>query len=364
MFKFFKKPAFSLDISDYSIELICLKGNINNPRLLAMERSILEPGIIEDGRIINKEALKKILAALIRSPRFGKLKTKRFIFSLSESKTFILIFSLPKNLKKRKELEFIKAEASQILPLPLRDICFDFEITRRENSKEVFLAAVQKNIINDYLEVFKSLKLYPLVIETESLALARSLINDPKETTLIVDIGARNTNFSIFDSGKLRFSRTLDVAGNRFTISLADGLGVSFSEAENLKKGSGLNPKTKKGKSFLILQRDIQTIVLEIRNIERYFQKKENKEIKKIILAGGSSMLPLLPQYLEENLEKPVAIGDPWARINIDILKKKKYFKEALEINPILYATCIGSSLRGLLRDESRTGINLIRGLK
>ena len=72
-------------------------------------------------------------------------------------------------------------------------------------------------------------------------------------------------------------------------------------------------------------------------------------------------MLPLLSRYLEENLGKPVIIGEPWTRINIDVLRKKQYIKKALNINPILYAVCIGSALRGLMKDSKQAGINLIK---
>ncbi len=354
---FFRTPPFGLDISDNSVEIISLKGSFNNPRFLAMGRRILKPGIVENAKILNKKVLKKILLDLIKFPEFGKIKTKKFIFSLPESKTFTLIFKLPKDLTKKKELDFIKSQVNQNLPFKAEDLYLDFRI----NTKEVFLAAATKKIVNDYLEFFKSLGLHPLAIETESESFGRSLIQDSDEAVLIVDIGARTTNFSIFDNKKLRFSSTFEVAGNKFTQGLADVLKISLNEAERLKKINGLSPKTKKGRVFLILQKEVQEIVLEIRNIEEYFQKKENKEIKKIVLAGGSAMLPLLPKYLEENLGKPVIIGEPWTKINIDVLRKKQYIKKAFNINPILYAVCIGSALRGLMKDSKQAGINLTK---
>jgi len=57
MFILFRKPALGIDISDYSIEVISLEGSMENPRLLAMGRTVLEPGIFEDGKILNKEKL-------------------------------------------------------------------------------------------------------------------------------------------------------------------------------------------------------------------------------------------------------------------------------------------------------------------
>ena len=364
MFNLFKTPPFGIDISDHSIEIISLKGSFNNPRLFAMGRRILKPGIVEDAKIFNKEALKKSLLDLIKSPEFGKINTNKFIFSLPESKTFTLVFKLPKDLTKKKELDFIKSKVNQNLPFKIEDLCLDFRISpsiKQTGGKEVFLVAATKEIVNDYLKFFKSLGFYPTIIETESESFGRSLIQDSGEVVLIVDIGARTTNFSIFDNKELRFSSTSEVAGNKFTGCLANGLKISLNEADRLKKRNGLSPKAKQGRVFLIIQKEIQAIVLEIRDIEKYFKKKENKEIKKIILAGGSAMLPLLPKYLEENLEKPVVIGEPWTRINIDILRKKQYVKKALNLSPILYTVCIGSALRGLMKDSKQAGINLTK---
>lgn len=361
---FFKTPPFGIDISDYSIELISLKGSFHNPYLFAMGRRVLKPGIVQDAKILNKGVLKKILLDLIKSPEFGKIKTNKFIFSLPESKTFTLIFKLPKDLTKKKELDFIKSKVDQNLPFKAEDLYLDFRINslaKQSHGKEVFLVAAFKDIVNDYLELFKSLGLYPIIMETESESFGRSLIQDSGEAVLIVDIGARTTNFSIFDNKELRFSSTFEVAGNKFTECLINGLKISLNEAERLKKRNGLNPRGKKGRVFLILQKEIQAIVLEIRSIEKYFQKKENKEIKKIILTGGSAMLPLLPKYLEENLGKQIVIGEPWTRINIDVLRKKQYVKKALNVNPILYAVCIGSALRGLMKNSKQAGINLIK---
>lgn len=358
--RFFKKPAFGLDISDYSIELISLGGSLKVPRLFAMGRSVLEPGTVEDGKILNKEILKRHLKYLIESPKFGKLKTNTVIFALPESKIFIHTFELPKDLKKREELEHIKSQAAQTFPYPLKELYLDFKTVKIDKVKEVLLVAAPKNIVGDYLEIFKGSKLQPSVVGIESESLGWSLIQDQKETVLIADIGARTTNFSIFDEKGLRFSYTIEVAGNRFTKSLIENLKISFDEAENFKKEIGLNPKVKEGRIFLILQREAQAIIQEIRKIEKYFQKKENKKLKKIILAGGTAMLPYLSEYLSVNLQKQVSVGDPWVKINIDILKKKEYFKEALEINPILYATCIGSALRALDKNPERAGINFL----
>jgi len=398
---FFRKPPFGVDISDYSIEIISLAGTIKNSKLLAMGRITLEPGIFEDGKILGKEELKKNLKSLIENPKFGKIKHPlcgypKIIFAIPESKSYIHIFELPKNLKKtttppppswkapREVLELVKSQASQTFPYSLAELYFDFQIY----DQEILLIAAPKKIVNDYLEVFKDSNLTPVALEIESLSLARALVDELRSSSpfacarvienskplLIADIGARTTNLSVFDpvrnnisngAGKiqLRLSFSVPIAGNRFSQALSEKLNIPQAAAEGLKREIGLNPEYQEGKVFLILQKEIQGIIGEINKIKKYFQEKTGKIIEKIILAGGSSVLPRLPEYFAENLDLPVEIGDPWVKINIDILKKKEYFKTALEVNPIFYSTVIGTALRGLSKDPSKVGINLLKNI-
>jgi type IV pilus assembly protein PilM len=352
----FKIPPIGINFSDYSIEIISLVGSIEKPKLLALARKTLESGIVEDGRILEKEKLEEVLKDLILKPDFGQIRTKKIIFSLPESKIFLHLFELPEILEKEKAKKEVEFQAIHNLPFPLADLHFDFIM----KEKEVLLAAIQKDIVEDYLDVFEKLKLQPVALEIESISLARSLIENKEETILILDIGARTTNLGIFDENGLRLSITIDIAGNKFSQALAEKLNLPFLEAENLKKEIGLNPEKREGKVFLILQKEIQGIIAEIKKIEEYFQEKEQKVIEKIILAGGSAALPHLAEYLTDNLEKLVIVGDPWKKINIDILRKKEYFKEALKVNPILYAPVIGSALRGLAKNPQKSDINLL----
>jgi len=356
MFDFFQKNIFGLDISDYSIEMVSLGGTIEKPRLLAMSREILEAGTVENGKVLNKEKLEAVLKKIIKKPKFGKLRNKKFIFSIPESKAFIHSFELKDDLEKNKIEKEIEIQAINNFPFPTKDLYYDFKI----KNKEVFLIACPRDIIEDYLAVFRRIKILPIAAEIESISLARALIGESKETILIADIGTRTTNLSIFSDNRLRLSISINIAGDKFSQALMEKLNITFLEAENSKKEIGLNSEKEEGKVFNVLQKEIQQIIAEIQKFEDYFREKERKTIGRVILAGGSAALPNLVDYLAENLERSVMIGDPWEKINIDILRKKEYFEKALEINPALYAGVIGSALRGLTANSARDGINLL----
>jgi len=348
-----QKP-FGLSISDFSIELVSLSGTIENPKLLALGRKELTEGIVRDGKVLKKKELEILLRELISKPDFGKLKTKKFVFSMPESKIFVHSFSISGFQKDIFEL--VKEKAKENFPYPLEELFFDYET--KEN--EVLIVASPKEIVKDYLDIFSDCKISPLAIESESLSLGRALIKNEK-VVLILDVGSKFSNFILFDNGKLKLSISNPVAGLSFTKAISEKLKVPFEEAERLKREIGLNPAKKEGRIFLILQKEIQDLIDQTREIENYFFSKTSKKIEKIILTGGSAALPYFKEYLSENLRKEVLIGDPWEKNDIEILRKKEYFKEALKINPYFYSVAIGSALRGLEKDPSRSGINLLK---
>lgn len=348
MFNFLKKHiSVGLDISDYSIEIASLMGPIEKPVLLSVGRTFINPGIFEEGRICDKQGLAELINKLITSPKFGKIKTNEIVFSLPELKSYTHVFKAPENLKQKEISNLIKDEIAQNFPFPLSELYFDYQIF----GKELILCAASRQVINDYLEVFKKCNLVPLAIEIESLSLARSLLKN-EDASLIVDIGTNNTNFNVFENKRLKLSFSLAVGGYKFTNAVSKRLKISWEEAENLKKGIGLDAKFRNGIIFLVLKREVQEIMEEIKKIEKYYQDKTGKSITEIILAGGSALLPHLSQYLERNLNKKVSVGNPLADINFDYAK--------IVITPILFATCIGAGLRGLVKKPKEAGINLL----
>ena len=110
---------------------------------------------------------------------------------------------------------------------------------------KVLLAVAQEELIKSYLKVISVAGLQPLALDVEILASIRALIDIHQRTgqldnTLaLVSIGAVSTDISIVNQGNLIFTRSVPIAGDTLTEAIADQLGRSFEEAEELKKGYG-----------------------------------------------------------------------------------------------------------------------------
>ena len=115
---------------------------------------------------------------------------------------------------------------------------------------------------------------------------------------------------------------------------------VSMNEkAEEQKIAKGINDSS----IAVVLSPLIDMLTLEIKKVSQNFFAMEGKEIEKIILAGGSSLLPGLKEYIEKSLEKPTEIADPFQNIFYPPI-----LEDAIKKAGPSLAVAVGMALRGL----------------
>lgn len=359
---FGKNTNIGIDISDSSIEVLQLSSGRD---VIAYGRINLEEGIVKDGRILNKEKLiRKIQEVLMlaKSKHLTVGYSINALFSLPESKVFIHLFKLPKNLFGESLKEAIKKESSRLIPLSQDKIYWDFYSFRPSlispDSKDfqfVLYVGSPREIVDDYLNILKQAKVNPLIFDVETASLARSLIKENNKGVVIVDIGARTTNIGVFSStGILNLSATIPMAGNYFTKKISEELKVNNEEAERLKVENGFSEK-KSNKVLPILINEFERIIKEIKQAIDYYESQRSDKIEEIILAGGSSLLPDIERYLSQSIGRKVSIGNPLQNINKGNILQK-------ENNPIFFANVVGLALRGA--SNAFNGINLLRQIE
>ncbi len=336
---FFKKSAFGLDVSDHSIEALELSSK---SKVKAFARIVLEPGIVKNGMILDKKKLAEKIKGVVSQ---AKIESNQVVLSLPESKVFIHIFQVPKGLKGKALKDAIAFEAPKIIPLEQENIYWDYQTISslpKSAQKSVLYIATFKEIIDGYIEVLNKVGLKPVVFEIESIALGRALLQEIKlkNSLMIVDIGARTTNISIFNKNKeLRWSSSIAVAGGQFTKAISEKLKVSLDQAEKIKRKQGL---AETSKTVSILQKELQVIIQEIKKTLLYYKEK----IDEVLLVGGSAQMPNLVSYFSLNIERKVSLG-------------KSLITKQLRGNSILYNPVIGLALRALGRGLEKAGINL-----
>lgn len=370
--------AFGLDISDFSIEALQLKRYFKGVRIESYGRIKLEKGTVDDGEIFSKKELQKKIEELLENLKFKGLKLPEVIFSLPESKIFLHIFELPANISAKELPRAIESEVLKTLPIDLSKLYFDFQvISKKVTIQEILYVAVEKRIVDDYLEVMDRVGLTPLALDIESASLARTFKGEVPLNggMMILDIGARSTILTIFDQNAIRVSSIIKIAGNHFAKTISQKLNISFKEAEKLKRTHGLDEKRGEGRIMFILQNILNDILDKTKNLINFYQGKTNRKIKKVLLVGGSSLIPKLISYFATNLNIETKLGDlstlyPGLKKKIqqklfirDIIDPKDITKEQYieeRLHSVFFSNVIGLALRGLEIDPERDGINLI----
>jgi len=341
-----------VDISDHSIEILQLDED-RNIKLCA--RSVLEKGIVESAEIKDADRLGEALHQTIKGAGLDVLMAKKRLrikglFSLPESKVFIREFGLE---TKDNLQDQVKKKIEETVPLSLGEIYWDYiNLGEQANQTRILAVAVFKKTIDDYLQFFWGEGIDPVVFDTEAASVARALLpaEKQKSSTAIIDIGARTSIINIFDPrNDLSLSVSVSCAGNYFTQQIAKKLSTSEEEAEKEKQGSGFKKEPVSG----VLKECSLVLLGEIKDALKYYQNRFGLRVGKIILSGGSSLLPGIAEHFQENLEEKVETGDPLRNI-----KPGSFFGDKKEA--LLFANVIGLAMRGLDKDYIDKGLNLL----
>lgn len=297
------------------------------------------------------EDIARAILAIIEE---AKIKTKRVIFSIPDFSSFFTSFELPQ-MTEAELPQAVRYEARQHIPMPLSEVTLDWQIVEGhfldkevvKTKMKVLLVAVPNQVINQYKEIARLSQLELVSLEAEVFGLLRSLVDESeKRPIILVDIGAQSTTCSIVEKRLLKASHSFDVSGNELTKIIAKSLDISDQEAEIMKKQYGLlapegNNAARQIRDVLLPFVDM--ILKEIELIMNNFSREREREIHKIILAGGSALLPGLKEYFFRDLKKEIEIANPFSKIFYppileDVLK---------DMSPG-YAIATGLALRGL----------------
>ena len=376
---FFQKKVFGLDICDTSIVAIQLKKQRDRIELVAGGRLELEAGIIENGLILNQEKLSQAIKKLLRGTKPKEIKTPYVIASLPSSSVFIHIFDFPQTLTNKQLEGVVKNQAEELLPIPLAELYWTFETaTLRGDQREILFAAAEKKLVDKYLKVFEECLLKPIVLDIESISLARALIKDfeKEEGIIICDIGDRTTILTIFDQTGIRSFFNFFQAGNKFTREIAREFKITEEEAEEKKIKYGLSgDSAEKERVKKAIGPVLNELAEEIKKIADYYQAKASRKIKKVILCGGSSKMIDIDLYFSKNLPFQVTIGKPWFKIEVETKKfKPSFLINGFKLNLVqkgfkpvidyLSINALGLALRVIKRKTRRQRINLLPGFK
>lgn len=331
-----------VDIGSQSIKVVELADVNHTPELITYGLAELPPGGFTGSDAVVSGQVASIIEEVCRSARVTATKA---MTALPTHAVFTSLLSLPK-LSQGEAPAAIRAEVAKVTPLPINDMIIDPQILpagEHDVGMRVLITGAPKTVVSRYVDIFKQTNLQLLSLETEGFALIRSLIGKDTAATMMIDLGASTTDIVIVDGAVPFLNRSISIGGLAVTGAMAESLRLSLSDAEQVKRDIGLMMNSETNTLPPALTEALAPIINEMKFTLKLYHQETGKGVEKVVLAGGSALLPRLPEYLSGVLNLRVYVGDPWARVRYPL-----ELKSVLAESASRYSVAVGLAMRDI----------------
>lgn len=338
------KPLFGLDVGFNTIKVVQIERGDKKDTVMGYGVAKFSSEAIKDGVIVDYEQIAKAAMDLFTGGIVGEITTRRVAATIPASRAYTRIMTVPASLGKKELHDAVLFEAEQYIPLPMDELYLDYTTTQRlGEQQEVMVVAVPKVIVDSYMKFFDLIGLEVCALETTISAASRIISATESSAdvpTILIDLGSLSVDLTVFDQS-LVVNGTIPGGGDDFSSRIADKLGISKEEANNLKTKYGLGVSKKQAEIREALKPQLDSLIKEIRRVIRYYEDRtEGKSsIGQIITMGGGANMPGLVDYLTDNLRLPTRMSNFWAELDMNKLQPPH------EAERSLYITSAGAAI-------------------
>jgi type IV pilus assembly protein PilM len=367
----FSKGIVGLDVGSSTIKAIKLKKTKEGFELIGAEILNLSADSVED---LDPETRHNLYVNTIKKILKQKNINGSNIVSAIPGDSAIIRYIKVPYMTSEELKNMIPYDAEQYIPLSMDQVVFDYQVLNEieeENQKkmEVLLVAVKNDTMNQHLSLLKDCGISPVAIDVDAFSLCNAYVLNAEEpaegggvnadTVALINMGAKLTTITIVEKDIPHLTRDVNIGGNNFTKEIQREFGLSFAQAEELKKQRAVTmveseellltsmPSGDDDKSQRIFEAITPALNKLLNDIRRSFDYYEStvkrKPVQKILLSGGSSKIKNIDRFLSERLGIPVEINYPFKNINIS---SKTFDFDYLRANAVHFNVAIGLALR------------------
>lgn len=351
-----KLQLIGLDIGSHSIKLVELDQKKNALVLLNFGMIGLPRTSVVEGTIKETEIVASAIGNLVRN-----LRVRRREAALAISGYPVIVKRIGVEAAKGADLEtLIQEEAEQYIPFDLDEVNLDYDIlpaaakiAAGEEQEaggglrtEVMLAAVRKDVIDDYVAAVRLAGLNAAILDVDAFAIQNAFehcVAEQEGCYALVNLGAEELGINAVSQGSSLFTRESSYGGSQITEAIAQQFGVSYEEAERIKLG-GAGKEHPEDRLQEIFQSAVTDWIEEIKRAIDYVSSLYPQEvIEKIFVSGGSCRVPGFQKLLEQETGMPVMELDAFANLDVN---KKRFDPDYLKYMGPQAAVAVGLALR------------------
>ena len=318
------ETSIGLDIGSSAVRAAEIVIEKNQRKLRHFGQVGLPPGAVVDGEVVNPTVVSEALRRLWAEGGFSSTKV---ILGVSGHRLIVRQADMPA-LNKEDLRSALRFDAQELIPIPMEDATFDFQILGTEGSAgddgrtnmRILIAAAHKELLRGHMVALKSAGLEAVAIDPSPLALMRVVPPTGPDggVEALVSIGAELTTVAVREGGTPRFIRSLAVGGSKLTSGIANGMHVDLGVAESLKRGFAPTGAPQLAQARKAMSTELRDLGEDVRATMDFFvSQADGSRIERLLITGGASLTEGLVESLAGGMDVQMLRVDPFAGLVI-----------------------------------------------
>ena len=264
----------------------------------------------------------------------NKLPRRGVRLGLATNRIGVRAFEIDGIADERQLDNAIRFRAHEAVSIPIDQAVLDYHVVGEavdeagNVSRRILLAAAYRESIDRYVEACRAAGIELVGIDLEAFALLRAVAPAERSQTdkpvalVAVSLGHDRSTLAISDGETCEFTRVLEWGGEKLESAIAFDLGVTPDEAHELLLDASLEgdpDRVEDSRQAAVresLRRELQKLARElVASLQFYQSQPGSLAISQILISGGASRLPGLPEELERLTRVSVRRADPLAHV-------------------------------------------------
>src|SRR5258708_16777870 len=235
------KNLVGVDIGSSSVKAVELQRKGGNLQLASLGYEDLRADTIVDGQIMELNNVSDVISNIFTE---HKIKTTQVAAGVSGHSVIVKNIVVPK-MSEEELHESFSWHAEEHIPFDIADVNLDYQLTGKSSeSLHVLMAACKSDKIANVKQAIQLAGKQPMIIDVDAFALQKcydvNYLPKAGEVVALLNIGAATMNINILNGTRSVFARDASVGGSQYTSLLQKELGLSFEQAEAVKRGGPL----------------------------------------------------------------------------------------------------------------------------
>lgn len=301
----------------------------------------------------------KLAEALRDVLKEANTSTTDSAMSIPLRSSMVSVFKMPK-INEKQLADMIPIEARKYIPVPISEVALDWFVIPdldaefRDNKAddkptiETMVVAIHNDVLADFSNIVGATGIKTTFFEIEMFSTARAVLDaDYLTPVMIIDIGAGATKVYITERGIVRDSHIIGRGSQDLTLNIATSMNLPIDFAEKLKRGYGKNEPAQDKAISEMTDLVFNPIFTNANEVLLQFQKRYNKNVTKVILVGGGSLLAGIHDKAQGFFGIETISGTPF-----DKVQTPAFLEPVLKKNGVMFASAIGLAIRKLQEME------------